>query len=78
MHLPEFDACPMHSAPRALGIGRIKIQCACIGFVLFHFKLKVNANLLTSKSSIVFSTDATYFEWLRSAHKSLSKIMVKR
>ena len=36
MHLPEFDACPMKSALQALGIGRIKIQCACIGFVLFH------------------------------------------
>ena len=38
MRLPEFDACPMHSALRASGIGRIKIQCACIGFVLFHSK----------------------------------------
>ena len=36
MHLPEFDTCPVHSAQRALGIGRIKIQYACIGFVLFH------------------------------------------
>ena len=38
MHLPEFDACPMHSALRASGIGRIKIQCACIEHVLFHSK----------------------------------------
>ena len=40
-----FDACPTHSALRASGIGRIKIQCACIGFVLFHSK---NAHLLNS------------------------------
>ena len=46
MHLPEFDVCPMHLALWALGIGRIKIQCVCIGFVLFHLK-KVNAHLLT-------------------------------
>ena len=38
MHLPKFDACPIHSALRASCIGRIKIQCACIGFVLFHSK----------------------------------------
>ena len=38
MHLPECDACPMHSALRASGIGRIKIQRACIGFELFHSK----------------------------------------
>ena len=36
--LPEFDACPMHSALRASGIGWIKVQCACIGFVLHHSK----------------------------------------
>ena len=47
MHLPEFDACLMHSALRASGIGRIKVQYACIGFVLFHLK-KVNVHLLTS------------------------------
>ena len=40
MHLPEFDACPMNSALRASGIGRIKLQYACIGFVLFHSKSK--------------------------------------
>ena len=51
MHLPKFDACPMHRALRASGIGRIKIQCPCIGFVLFHLK-KVNAHLLTSKQII--------------------------
>ena len=38
MHLPEFDACPMQSALQASGIGRIKIQCARIEFVLFHLK----------------------------------------
>ena len=38
MHLPEFDACPVHLALRASGIERIKIQCACIGFVLFDLK----------------------------------------
>ena len=38
MHLPEFDACPMHSALQASGIGRIKIQGPCTGFVLFHSK----------------------------------------
>ena len=38
MHLPEFDACPMHSALRASCIGLIKIQCACIGFVYFTRK----------------------------------------
>ena len=37
VHFPEFDACPMHSALRASGIGRIKIQI-CVGFVLFHWK----------------------------------------
>ena len=47
MHLPEFDACPMHSALRASGSERIEIQCACIAFVLFHSKF--NAHLLTSK-----------------------------
>ena len=40
MHLSEFDTCPMHSALQASGIGRIKIQCTCIGFVLFHAKSK--------------------------------------
>ena len=38
MHLPEFDACPTHSALRALGIGRIKIQWVRIKYVLFHSK----------------------------------------
>ena len=38
MHLPEFDTCPMHMALQALGIGHIKIQYKCIGFVLFHSK----------------------------------------
>ena len=42
MHLPEFDACPMHLALRASGIGRIKIQCVCIGFVLFHSKKQMH------------------------------------
>ena len=32
------DACPMHWALRASGIGRIKIQCACIEFVLCKIK----------------------------------------
>ena len=51
MHLPEFDACPVHSALRALGIGRIKIQCPCIGFCLISLE-KVNAHLLTSIYSL--------------------------
>ena len=38
MHLPEFDAFPVHSAVRASGIGSIKIQCTYIEFVLFHSK----------------------------------------
>ena len=41
MHLPEFDACPMHSALRASDIGRIKIQCACIGLFYFTRKSKI-------------------------------------
>ena len=50
MHLPEFDACPMHSALRASGTGRIKIQCACIGFVLFHSKkyMRIQTRILYS------------------------------
>ena len=47
MHLPEFDAYPVHSALRASGIGRIKIQCVCIGFVYILLE-KVHAHLLTS------------------------------
>ena len=42
MHLPEFDACSMHSALWASGIGRIKIQCVCIEFALFHLKKKMH------------------------------------
>ena len=41
MHLPDFVACPMHSALQASGIGRIKIKSVCIGFVLFHSKKKM-------------------------------------
>ena len=41
MHLPEFDACPMHSVLQASDIGRIKIQCVCTGFVLFHSKKQI-------------------------------------
>ena len=33
---PEFDACPMYLALEASRIECIKIQCACIWFVLFN------------------------------------------
>ena len=47
MHLPEFDACPMHSALRASGIGRIKIQQRMHWICLISLE-KVHAHLLTS------------------------------
>ena len=37
MHLPEFDACLMHSALRASGIGRIKIQYSARALDLSYF-----------------------------------------
>ena len=46
MHLPEFDACSMHLALQASGIGRIEIQC--VHWISLISLAKVNAHLLTS------------------------------
>ena len=58
MHLPEFDACQMHSAVWASGIGRIKILCVCIGFVFNTWInpdkfAKINVNVLQTVFAII-------------------------
>ena len=40
MHLTEFDACPMHSALRASGIGRIKFSARALDLSYFTSKSK--------------------------------------
>ena len=35
MHLPEFDACPTHSALQASGIGRIKFTARALDLSYF-------------------------------------------
>ena len=50
MHLPEFDACPMHWALRASGIGQASKFSACALDLSYSLE-KVNAHLLTSNHS---------------------------
>ena len=45
MHLPEFDACPMHSTLRASGIGRIKNSVRVHWICLISHE-KVNASFI--------------------------------
>ena len=40
MHLPDFDAFPVHSALRVSGIGRIKIQVRALDMSYFTRKSK--------------------------------------
>ena len=47
MHLPEFDACPMHSALRASVIGRI--NSVRVHWICLISLEKVNVHLLTCK-----------------------------